>query len=144
MNRQNRQSRQTSERILVEPSEQADRRATEVIGAAIEVHRVLGPGFLETVYEEALCLELSDRAIPFERQVRVGIPYKARVVGESRLDLLVDNAVLVELKAVDSIAPIHRAQVISYLRATSLDLGLLLNFNVRLLPQGLHRIVRSF
>jgi GxxExxY protein len=143
VNRQNRQDRQTPEEILVEPSEQADRRASEVIGAAIEVHTHLGPGFLESVYEEALCVELTDRAIPFQRQVRLGVPYKGRVVGEARLDLLVDTCLLIELKAVEAIAPIHRAQVISYLRATKLSLALLFNFNVRLLPNGMHRIVRS-
>jgi len=128
---------------LVEPSARADGRAREVIGAAIEVHRHLGPGFLESVYEEALCYELTDRSIPFARQVRIGVAYKAWLVGEARIDLLVDGCLLIELKAVDAIAPIHRAQVISYLRATNLNLALLLNFNVRLLPDGMHRIVRS-
>jgi GxxExxY protein len=88
-------------------------------------------------------VELTDRAIPFQRQVRLGVPYKGRVVGEARLDLLVDTCLLIELKAVEAIAPIHRAQVISYLRATKLSLALLFNFNVRLLPNGMHRIVRS-
>jgi GxxExxY protein len=144
VNRQDRQGRQASEEVLVEPSEHADIRAHEVIGAAIEVHRVLGPGFLESVYEEALCHELADREIPFGRQVRIGIPYKGRLVGESRIDVFVDDCLLVELKAVDGITPLHRAQVISYLRASNLDLALLVNFNVRLLKSGLHRIVRSF
>lgn len=144
MNRQSRQSRHTSDEILVEPSPLADKRAGEVIGAAIEVHRHLGPGFLESVYEEALCCELADQGIPFNRQVAIGVSYKGRIVGKARLDLLVDDCLLVELKAVDSIASIHRAQVISYLRATKLNLALLMNFNVRLLPQGgMHRIVRS-
>ena len=128
---------------MVEPSEQADRRAREVIGAAIEVHRHLGPGFLESVYEESLCYELTDREIPYVRQIRVGIAYKGRLVGKARLDLLVDDCLLVEIKSVEAIAAIHRAQVISYLRTTQVGLALLLNFNVRLLPHGTHRIVRS-
>ncbi|MGH9426531.1 MAG: GxxExxY protein [Terriglobia bacterium] len=126
-----------------EPSGALDQLARAVIDAAIEVHRMLGPGFLESVYEEALCVELSLRGIPFLRQVLVAVDYKGHPVGESRLDLLVGGSLVIELKAVDSLAPVHSAQMISYLKATGHHLGLLMNFNVPLLKDGLKRIVLS-
>lgn len=126
-----------------EPSEEVDRLAYEVIGAAIEVHDHLGPGYLETVYEEALAVELGLRELPFERQKLFNLNYKGHAVGENRLDFLVDGALVVELKAVESFAPIHKAQTISYLKATGLDLGLLINFNVRVLKKGLKRVVST-
>jgi GxxExxY protein len=101
---------------------------------------VLGPGFLEVVYEEALCVELSLRKIPFVRQAQVPIWYKAQQIGEGRLDLLVADCLIVELKAVEALAPIHTAQLLSYLRATGQRLGLLINFNVPLLRQGIKRV----
>ena len=109
-----------------EPDARTDALARRVIGAAIEVHRTLGPGYLEHVYEEAMCVELELRGLPFERQSKIAVRYKGRPIGESRLDLLVAGHLIVELKAVTSIAPIHRAQVLSYLKATAL----LINFNV--------------
>jgi GxxExxY protein len=124
-----------------EPDGTVDRLARETIGAAIEVHRALGPGFLEFVYEEALAVELGARHIPFERQVPLAIEYKGSVVGQQRLDLLVGGRLLVELKAVESIAPIHVAQLVSYLRAAHRVLGLLINFNVPALRSGIRRIV---
>jgi GxxExxY protein len=126
-----------------EPSTELDRLAHAVIGAAIEVHRLIGPGFLESVYEEALCVELQLRGIPFIRQPIVSVDYKNHVVGEGRLDLLVGNALIVELKAVDALAPIHTAQVISYLKTTGHQLGLLINFNVPILRDGIKRIILS-
>ena len=114
-----------------------------VIGAAIEVHRVLGPGFLESVYEEALCVELQLRGIPFKRQPVVAVNYKGRLVGEGRLDLLVSNTLIVELKAVENLTPIHEAQVLSYLKMTSHTLALLINFKVRVLKDGIRRIILS-
>jgi GxxExxY protein len=125
------------------PGENVDAVCHRVIGAALEVHRALGPGFLESVYEEALCVELSLRGIPFARQVPIRVAYKGNTVGEARLDILVDGCMVVELKATESIAPIHVAQVISYLKATKLPLGLLLTFNVSLLRDGIKRIVQS-
>ena len=89
-----------------------------VIGAAIEVHKVLGPGYLESVYESALCIELEKRNIAFSRQHKVAVNYKGKEIGEGRLDLFVENKVIVELKTVDSLLPIHKAQVISYLKTT--------------------------
>lgn len=127
-----------------EPDAELDALASRVIGAAIEVHRVLGPGFLESVYEAALCSELEDRSITYVRQAVVEVSYKGRPVGESRLDLLVERRLVVELKAIDALAPIHIAQVLSYLRATDIHLALLINFNVpRLRDGGIKRVIRS-
>jgi GxxExxY protein len=126
-----------------EPEELVDRWASAVIGAAIEVHRLLGPGFVESVYEEGLCLELYRRAIPFERQAPIAVAYKGQLVGEGRVDILVDNKLIVELKAVEVLQPIHTAQVLSYLSATNLHLGLLINFKVPKLSQGVKRVVRT-
>ena len=126
-----------------EPTERLDVLARSVIGAAIEVHRHLGPGYLESMYEEALAIELELRGVPFERQKQIGVNYKGREVGQGRIDILVDGQLLVELKTVEALAPIHKAQVISYLKATDLHLGLLINFNVPVLRTGIQRIVRS-
>jgi GxxExxY protein len=120
-----------------------DALARETIGAAIEVHRALGPGFLESIYEEAPCLELTHRGIPFARQVPIAIRYRSRPVGTSQLDLLVADQLVVELKAVPQILPIHVAQVISCLKAARRPLGLLLNFHVPVLQAGIKRIILS-
>jgi GxxExxY protein len=114
-----------------------------VIEAAIEVHRHLGPGFLEGVYEEALAIEFRLRGLPFERQRLISVGYKENAVGEGKLDFLVDERLTVELKAVEVLSAIHKAQVISYLRATRLHLGLLINFNVPILKNGLQRVILS-
>jgi GxxExxY protein len=126
---------------LIEPEQRVDELARAVIGAAIEVHRQLGPGFLESIYEEALCIELENRQIPFERQKEISVLYKGRPIGTQRIDLLVGELLIVELKAVEALAEIHKAQVISYLKATHLSLGLLINFNVPVLKNGIQRIV---
>ena len=126
-----------------EPDAELDALARLVIGAAIEVHRQLGPGLLEAVYEEALCIELELRKISFTRQPGVGITYKGRPVGKGKLDLLVGERLIVELKSVERLAPIHSAQMISYLRMTNRVLGLLINFNVPLLKDGIKRVVVS-
>ncbi|MHB1424817.1 MAG: GxxExxY protein [Gemmataceae bacterium] len=117
--------------------------AYDVIGAAIEVHRHLGPGYLESVYQAALEVELQLQGIPFERQKPVGVSYKGHPVGDGRLDFLVGGLLVVELKAVDELADVHKAQVISYLKATKLHLGLLINFNVTVLKSGVKRVIRS-
>jgi GxxExxY protein len=122
-------------------SEEAEQVATKVIGAAIEVHRALGPGYLEVVYENALAVELELRGMTFQRQSPIALHYKGQPVGESRLDLLVESCLVVELKAVETLAPIHTAQVISYLKATEHKLGLLINFNVPILRDGIKRII---
>ena len=127
----------------MEPSRELDALARDTIGAAIEVHRALGPGYLESVYKEALAVELSLRGIPFVRQPEIAVRYKQQEVGKGRLDFMIDRRLIVELKAVDALNDIHRAQVISYLRTTGLNLGLLINFNVHILKQGIKRVVLS-
>lgn len=113
----------------------------EIIGAAMAVHRALGAGLLEQIYEDALCIELEDRNIPFERQKPVGIFYKGRAIGDMRLDLLVDDLVVVELKSIEKLAPIHTAQALTYLKITEKSLALLINFNTTILKQGIKRVV---
>src|SRR4249920_538621 len=102
---------------MLEPSRELDAAANAVIGAAIEVHRHLGPGFLESIYEEALAIELTLRNIRFERQKAVSVNYRGHSVGEGRVDLLVDGMLIVELKAMEKVLPIHQAQLMSYMRA---------------------------
>lgn len=126
-----------------EPSFEHDEIARKVIGSAIEVHRELGPGFLESVYEHALQAEFELRQIRFKRQLAIPVEYKGLLIGEGRLDFLVEDSIVVELKAVEALAPIHTAQVISYLKAAKLNLGLLINFNVPLLKSGIKRIVHT-
>jgi GxxExxY protein len=115
-----------------------------IIGAAIEVHRALGPGLLESVYEVCLERELHSLGFEVERQKALPISYKGLVLDASfRLDLIVQNQVLVELKAVQTLEPIHEAQVLTYLRLSGLSVALLINFNVARLTQGVKRIVLS-
>ena len=114
-----------------------------IIGAAIAVHRELGPGKLESVYERALAIELRTQRMPFRTQVPIPMVYRGESVGDFFADLIVDCKVLVELKAVDALRSVHRAQVLSYLRATGLELGLLINFNVRVLKDGVRRLIHS-
>ena len=114
----------------------------EIIGAAIEVHRTLGPGLLESAYEECLARELVLRGIKFERQKPVPVVYKdVKLECGYRMDFLVDGRVVLELKAVDGIAPVHEAIVLTYLRLSGCRLGLLINFNVVTLKEGVRRFV---
>lgn len=129
--------------VLHEPERETDELAHAVIGAALEVHRILGPGFLEDVYEQALCVELRLRGILFERQKPAKVEYKGEYVGEGRLDLLVKDQLIVELKAVREVAPFHTAIVLSYLKITGRRLALLINFKVPRLRDGIRRIVLS-
>ena len=113
-----------------------------IIGAAIEVHRALGPGLLESAYEECLCEELKLREIPFERQKPLPVTYKGKQLDCGyRLDLVVANAVVLELKAIEAFAPIHDAQLLTYLRLGGWKVGLLINFNVPVLRDGIRRKV---
>jgi len=112
-----------------------------VIGAAIEVHRHLGPGFLENIYEQALCYELSTRGITFERQKEIVVPYKNIAISGQRLDIVVEGQVIVELKTVEQLLPLHEAQILSYLKSTGMKVGLLMNFNVKQLKTGIKRMV---
>ena len=113
-----------------------------IIGAAMEVHRALGPGLLESIYEMCLCRELSIRGIPFERQVLTPVEYKGvKLDCGYRADIVVDGTILLEIKAIDSLLPIHDAQLLSYLKLGGWKIGLLINFNVELLKNGLRRRV---
>jgi GxxExxY protein len=112
-----------------------------VIGSAVEVHKILGPGYLEIVYEESLAHEFDLRRIPYTRQHPIGVKYKDKLVGEGRLDFIVDNRLIVELKAVEKLHPVHTAQAISYLKSTGHGLCLLINFNVSVLKEGIKRVI---
>ena len=111
-----------------------------IIGAAIEVHRVLGVGLLESVYEEALCHEFELREISFQRQVEIDVIYKGKIIKGQRIDLLVENQVVVELKSNAKLPEVATAQVLSYLKATGLKRGLLINFGAPRLVDGIRRI----
>ena len=116
----------------------------QVIGACIEVHRHLGPGLIERVYEECVCLELAARGLAFTRQVLLPVRYKGlELEAFYRLDLVVEERVVVELKSVEAILPVHIAQLSTYLQASSFDVGLLINFHVALLKQGIRRFTKS-
>lgn len=115
---------------------------TQVIGCLIEVHRHLGPGYLESIYKRAACIELQLRGIPFEVEHPISVIYKGEPIVGHRLDLLVDRRLIVELKAVSHLEPVHASQLVSYLTACNLRSGLLVNFNVGILKNGLKRIVR--
>jgi GxxExxY protein len=114
-----------------------------IIGCAIEVHKQLGPGLLESVYESALCVEFKMNSLPFKRQAGIPLYYKGELISEHRPDLIVADAVIVEIKSVETLAPIHVAQMLTYLKVTSLRTGLILNFNCPTMKQGTRRVVLS-
>lgn len=114
-----------------------------MIGAAIEVHRELGPGHLENTYERALAFELARRNTPCRVQIWIRVKYKGEIVGRGKIDIIVNERLVVEVKAVSDLLPIHSAQTLSYLRATGLQLGLLINLNESTLKQGIKRIVNT-
>ena len=121
-----------------------DRLSKEIIGAAIEVHRRLGPGLLKSAYEECLCRELAIRGLSFERKKPLAQSYKGvNLDCGYRLDVVVEGLVILELKAAEKIEPIHEAQLLTYLKLSELKLGILINFNVPLLKHGIKRIVNS-
>ena len=130
MNRQDAADAKLRELGWEEPPAELDRCAQAVIGAAIEVHRHLGPGFLEAVYEQAMMVELAIRGLKVRRQVPIALSYKGHALPTGQLDLLVEDVLVVELKAVERLSPIHTAQLLSYLKAGAFQLGLLINFNV--------------
>lgn len=114
----------------------------EIIGAAIEVHRTLGPGLLESAYEECTARELTLRGLPFERQKPLPIVYKdVKLECGYRVDLLVERRVIVELKSAEALAPVHEAIVLTYLRLSGVRIGLLINFNVAVLKDGIKRFI---
>jgi len=110
-----------------------------IIGCAIEVHRHLGPGLLESIYESALCIELKLAGLAYERQKPVPVTYKGHALGDHRLDVLVEDTVILELKSVERFDPVFEAQILSYLKMTGKPIGLLINFNTRLLKDGIKR-----
>ena len=113
----------------------------QIIGSAIEVHKILGPGLLENVYEECLCKELESRSITVKRQLEVPIEYKGNLLDAGyRIDLLVNDIVIVELKSCGQLLPIHEAQLLTYLRLSNKEVGLLINFNVPVLKDGIKRM----
>ena len=124
----------------------ADNQITDrIIGAAIEVHRHLGPGLLESAYEECLCYELSQMHLKFQRQVHLPIEYKGlRLDCCYKMDIVVEDRIVVEIKAIDQLLPIHTAQLLTYLKASGKQLGLLINFNETVLKKGLKRIVNRY
>jgi GxxExxY protein len=126
-----------------EPDKDLDNTARSVIGAAIEVHRQLGPGLQEPLYAPALHIELSLRGIPFQKELILPVSYKGHPLGFRRIDLVIDRRLIVELKSVAALAPIHTAQLLCYLKLTGKQLGLLINFNVPLLKDGVKRVVLS-
>ena len=125
----------------VEPDAELDALAHSVIGAAIEVHERLGPGLDEGLYHRGLCVELRLRQIPFGQNVEVPVLYKGEEVGKRFLDLLVGGRLVVELKAVEQLTPLHSAQLRTYLKITHLPLGLLINLNTCILKDGIKRVI---
>jgi GxxExxY protein len=114
-----------------------------IIGCAIEVHRELGPGLPESVYETALCIELQSRGLLFKRQISVPIHYKGHLISQHRPDLIVGDEIIVEVKSIERIADVHVAQVMTYLRITSLQVGLIMNFNSVTMRAGIRRVVQQ-
>ncbi len=129
----------------MEEKERLDKISDGIIGAAIEVHRALGPGLLESAYEACLAFELIDRGMRVEQQKSLPVTYRGiQLDAGYRLDLLVEDAIIVEIKAVDQLAPIHQAQLLSYLKLSGCHVGLLINFNVKVLKQGIKRVVNNY
>jgi len=128
---------------LPEPPKEMDALARTVIGIGIEVHRELGPGLPEEAYEGAMCVEFDSRGILYERQKLVEIVYKGVVVAKGRIDLLVEGKLIVEVKSCDTLIAVHRMQVIAYLKIIKQMLGLLMNFNVPVLKDGIRRVICS-
>lgn len=117
----------------------------KIIGAAIEVHKTLGPGLLESIYQEALFFELRSRGLNCQKEVAVPLIYKGVKLGEDkRIDILVENQIVLELKSVQKIEEVHHLQILSYLRLSNLRYGLLINFNVPILKQGIYRKVNGY
>ena len=113
----------------------------QIIGCAIEVHRCLGPGLLEQTYEEALCIEMTGSRLTYDRQVVTPVIYKDQIVGEYRPDLVVERRVVIEVKSVAALQPVHQAQILSYMRLLKMPVGLLINFNHAVLRTGVRRLV---
>jgi GxxExxY protein len=129
-------------KLVKEPGSRLDELARQVVDAAYCVHRALGPGLLESAYETCMEIEFRRRSIPFNRQLALGIEYEGeRIETAFRLDFLIEERLVLELKAVERLLPIHEAQLLTYLKLARLNLGLLINFNVPLVRDGIRRIV---
>lgn len=122
------------------PFMQTNQITEKIIGSAIEVHKTLGPGLLETAYEECLCYELKKANLFIERQLAVAVVYKdIKLHCGYRIDILVEKTVVIELKAIDAFAPVHEAQILTYMKFANKNIGLLINFNVTMLKNGIKR-----
>ena len=122
--------------------EETEKVATQIVDAAFSVHSTLGPGLLESVYKQCLAFEFSERGLRFERQLVLPIKYKEHEIDSGlRLDFLIDDSVVVEIKAVECLAPVHTAQLLTYLKLSGHRLGFLINFNASLIKHGIHRYV---
>ena len=122
--------------------EETEKVATQIVDAAFSVHSTLGPGLLESVYEQCLAFEFSERGLGFERQLVLPINYKEHEIDSGlRLDFLVDDSIVVEIKAVECLVPVHTAQLLTYLKLSGHRLGFLINFNASLIKHGIHRYV---
>jgi GxxExxY protein len=129
---------------MKEPTEADNKIAEKILDAAFIVHKELGPGLLESVYEACLCDVLIEQGLKFERQSAIPISFRGKNLDAGfRADLIVEDRILVELKAVEKLIPLHQAQILTYLRLSKLNLGLLLNFNSKMLKDGIRRIVLS-
>ncbi|MFG0247603.1 MAG: GxxExxY protein [Phycisphaeraceae bacterium JB051] len=128
---------------MIEPGNILNDLTGQVIGVAIEVHKELGPGFQEHTYSKALSIELDIRGIKHQCEAPVSLQYKGQAIGDGRLDFLVEDKLVIELKAIEQLHAVHHSQVLSYLKATRLPLGLLINFNVHMLKDGIQRIILS-
>ena len=126
-----------------EPDVELDALAHAALGASIEVHRQLGPGLDESLYCNALCIEFRRRNIPFVKEVLVSVQYKGEPIGERRIDFIIGGRLVLELRAVETLTPLHSAQLRTYLKITRNKLGLLINFNVPILKDGIKRVINS-
>jgi GxxExxY protein len=118
--------------------------ATIVIDLCFKIHKILGPGLLESVYESALCYEFTKANIPFDRQIDIPVPYEDIILDKGfRADVIIENKLIVEIKSIESLTQVHHKTVLTYLKITKMKLGLLINFNVNLLKDGIHRKVNN-
>jgi GxxExxY protein len=128
-------------RVSTRLSDELEDLIHRVIGCCIDVHRGLGPGLLESIYSRAVCIELGAQGIEFEREKLLPVKYRDQLLCNQRIDIVVEKQIVLEIKSVERLHPVHHAQVLTYLRVSKLPVGLLLNFNVAVLREGLDRIV---
>ena len=128
-------------RVSTRLSDELEDLIHRVIGCCIDVHRALGPGLLESIYSRAVCIELGAQRIDFEREKLIPVSYRDQLLCSQRVDIVVEKQLVLEIKSVERLHPVHHAQVLTYLRVSKLPVGLLMNFNVAVLREGLDRIV---